>query len=750
MKCLSCSAQQPGDANFCEFCGTLLKVPFTTQKITAMASAPDSDNDTDVNCELFAEYNGTLPVPITKFRLNAFYIDDEAKVEHSIKSGVSLAAHDEDIESGDSINVSAKAYFRIPKGGQIENISIKPQLILYPVKWHGPISHKLSDKLISETVSMDKDGLRVIAWSLFPAYINDNDASYNLRVHLKNESISAISMIAVRAKVLSRKNKELHVSTSWIETLGPQEDTIEDFDLGVSEDARTRNGAKFEIQFGECIRPIIANLDKPQIELLPPEEPSDDDDDSNHAPADDDRNDNTEEDSDGEEVEASSSRKAKFTFSNVINFELDADQAKAVISIFGLQSAAQLEKCDLKGFRDDDTEESYEAAEKIIFPHISAKVFFHNFGNANAIFADPEQVNFTGDGVDGNQVVSCKLIHCCFKEGTNVGGKRLEIGVAAEVILDVVAGVDVENPDDCDDDDLQDQFRECRNMFNFWIDGFEYDDDDVLDHKWQAHFVSELNVFIAFETWKEIRAGQLPRKALFRIIGGDDFDDVITETLGDHPTAVASLLPAGEWVLGGDVLKGLVTEARNYGAKASCKWQGQKFKLDTKVLLLPKASSDADIGSDVFIDPMELVSHVGQKAARDIANIYDAAVGVQSQLDQLVYQTTPDERCLWVYTDSWKGTFAKASAYWDGETAPLITAIYFVTSDILPRGRELVDGKGKTCEIHYAQLKYLGYLAAFVIGEKVIRPSLFDDRDSGIDRIVIDYSDCPTVCFRSL
>lgn len=492
MKCPSCSSQQSDDANFCGSCGTLLKVPFINEKITATASAPDSDNDTSVNCELMAEYNGTLPVPITNFRVNGFYTDDETKVEHSIRSDVTLDMKDDDYVSGDSINVSTNGFFRIPKGGQVENISIKPQLILYPVKWHGPISHELSDELISETVSMDREGIRLVAWSLFPDDINDSFADYSLRVHLKNVSAFTIPMVAVRVRVLKRNKAEIMIRMRCEENLVPQEIRIVEIGFGVSEDARTRNGASFEIHLGECIRPILANVDEPEIELLPPEEPSDDDDDSNDDSDDDNSDDdNAEEDSDGEEAEAPSSRKAKFTFSNVRNFELDADQTKVVSSVFGLQSADQLRKYDLKGFRDDDTEESYEAAEKIILPHINAEVFFHNFGNfgnAKAIFADPNQVNFAGDGIDGNQVVSCKLIHCRVKEGTNAGGKRLEIGVEAEVILDVVGGVDVENPDDCDDDDLQDQFRECRNMFNFSIDGLEYDDDEVLDHDWEAHF----------------------------------------------------------------------------------------------------------------------------------------------------------------------------------------------------------------------------------------------------------------------
>ena len=55
----------------------------------------------------------------------------------------------------------------------------------------------------------------------------------------------------------------------------------------------------------------------------------------------------------------------------------------------------------------------------------------------------------------------------------------------------LVDGVDIENPYDCSDDEVEEQLLECENMFNFQLNGIDYqDEDEALQNSWGARWVS--------------------------------------------------------------------------------------------------------------------------------------------------------------------------------------------------------------------------------------------------------------------
>ena len=188
-------------------------------------------------------------------------------------------------------------------------------------------------------------------------------------------------------------------------------------------------------------------------------------------------------------AEGVKTRKAKFTFSHQRNFELDQAGFDTVCSVFGFTSTESFEKLIPKnGPRDTATEKEYRAIDKKILPHLNFEVFFSNFAKPELLFKDYESISWNVENPDP-RVESFRITYLALWDSDSEDKlKRLEIGLEAEIIMNVIDGVDVENPDGCEDTDIVDQFRECRNMFNFSIKDFEYDDDEEFDHDWGATF----------------------------------------------------------------------------------------------------------------------------------------------------------------------------------------------------------------------------------------------------------------------
>ncbi len=185
------------------------------------------------------------------------------------------------------------------------------------------------------------------------------------------------------------------------------------------------------------------------------------------------------------------SRKAIFTFDYQGNFELDSDQFDAVLSQFGFKSEAEFQKFIPKsGSRDAESENKYRVIDKKLLPLLQFAVFFDNFYEPKKLFSNPKafhlEMNSSDLRLKGARVVYLALWESDVSEKL----KLLEIAVEVGLVLDVVDGVDVENPDIYDGEDLEGTFRECCNMFTFSIKDVEgdMDDDEVLSHGWSARF----------------------------------------------------------------------------------------------------------------------------------------------------------------------------------------------------------------------------------------------------------------------
>lgn len=190
--------------------------------------------------------------------------------------------------------------------------------------------------------------------------------------------------------------------------------------------------------------------------------------------------------------EARATRQAVFAFARQIAFELDDEQLARVCSLLGLQSTAELDAMAgtvSGGARDQDTEDAYEALDRKLLPKLELMVFFENFSAPERIFARPEDLQID-IAAPGPELKGCRITYFAVWD-SNEDGKhtRVEIAIEAKIELQVCSDVDVENPYDVEDGALQEQLQECRNMFNFAIDGFAYDDDEALDHEWSASFV---------------------------------------------------------------------------------------------------------------------------------------------------------------------------------------------------------------------------------------------------------------------
>ena len=184
-------------------------------------------------------------------------------------------------------------------------------------------------------------------------------------------------------------------------------------------------------------------------------------------------------------------RTAMFTFTLQKYFELDRMQLSGFLAGLGLRSVVEMRKLASTvsgGARDEDTEPAYAALDRKLLPKLILNVFFGNF-------AAPKKIFRRVDDLVCNAGESCPALRRArityfgvWEAEQEDKAKRVEIAMEATFSLDVVASVNVENPDDAKDEAVREQLQECRNMFNFSVKDFDYDDDEALEHDWAALF----------------------------------------------------------------------------------------------------------------------------------------------------------------------------------------------------------------------------------------------------------------------
>lgn len=187
-------------------------------------------------------------------------------------------------------------------------------------------------------------------------------------------------------------------------------------------------------------------------------------------------------------------RTALFSFTRCSSFAVDASQMTPFVKALGLVSLNNLKtlaKSVDKGTRKRLTERAYAVLDERLLPRLETEVFFENF-------SEPERI-FVGDAgsrrsrpIFRAEPAGARIVEFTVSEGGGDEGMMVvTMAVEASYLIKVRPGLDIEAPDDIEDAAVQDQLIECRNMFNFSIRGFEYEDDEVLDHDWSARWSAD-------------------------------------------------------------------------------------------------------------------------------------------------------------------------------------------------------------------------------------------------------------------
>ena len=177
---------------------------------------------------------------------------------------------------------------------------------------------------------------------------------------------------------------------------------------------------------------------------------------------------------------------AIFTFTLSRTLVLDSEQARQFARAVGLKSVSQLKslaKSVRSGDRRKVNEKSYLALDRRFLPRMRLEVFFENFNSPEAIFGAKSRLTKVSP-LEG------RILYFGVWDGDDDGAVSVEITLEAACALPILAHIDIENPDHITDTQVEEQLRECRNMFNFSFRGFEYDDDEALDHEWSARWSS--------------------------------------------------------------------------------------------------------------------------------------------------------------------------------------------------------------------------------------------------------------------
>ena len=263
---------------------------------------------------------------------------------------------------------------------------------------------------------------------------------------------------------------------------------------------------------------------------------------------------------------------------------------------------------------------------------------------------------------------------------------------------------------------------------------------------------NQIKATAAFSTWIQVRGGKLPAEAANRIMGGEDFDEVIESCLGDHPTAVESQIPGEYWLCESDDIEEIEQVFENFKEDSlSCIANGVTVPFKALIVPLGDAESVLEEGHEAFVSIRDLPAHIGEPAAKAIATLHHKACELQEGLFKWCKRLNEDEsRYIWVFLDNWKGLWLSAENSFLDNHIPNVTFIFFLVSWGLPFGDEVVDQDGEAYELIAGQRQYSLYMPAIVIGDEAPELSIEDDSDQGIQRLVIEERGDPVVVYDSL
>jgi hypothetical protein len=95
---------------------------------------------------------------------------------------------------------------------------------------------------------------------------------------------------------------------------------------------------------------------------------------------------------------------------------------------------------------------------------------------------------------------------------------------------------------------------------------------------------------------------------------------------------------------------------------------------------------------------------------------------------------------MWAFLDHWKGQFIAYIPESDKKIEEIVF-VYFITREILPSTDEIQNEDGEFYEIIIeADAPHAMYLAAVVAGDAVVVPEIDDHHDSGVQRLILEYT----------
>lgn len=161
----------------------------------------------------------------------------------------------------------------------------------------------------------------------------------------------------------------------------------------------------------------------------------------------------------------------------------------ALLQQINLPTIAELEELIPDGPRDSSTLAEYTKLEQLFLPILRLDIFWDNFSAPGLIFATHKSISQNLAKVKP-PVESARIAYMALWDGEDDESKSLELNIEVDVLLEVVDSFDsvayTDWSSDADKDpSIEDQLRECGNMFNFSFIDIDVEDEGVFENDWE-------------------------------------------------------------------------------------------------------------------------------------------------------------------------------------------------------------------------------------------------------------------------
>jgi hypothetical protein len=183
--------------------------------------------------------------------------------------------------------------------------------------------------------------------------------------------------------------------------------------------------------------------------------------------------------------------KHDFTFLLDQDFELNEEQSTKFLSFFGAKTLSEIEdqipssmRPNLAAAKEYGDDPEFEVLDAKLLPNLWLEVFADNFSKPELVFSTTPKI-FVEHLIEQKNPdilnVRVEQLSC------NSNDEKLSVNVVIEVKvqLDVVDGVNMiygEEPDE----NIAAQIYECKNMCNFGFVDMDVENDEGLNHGWEA------------------------------------------------------------------------------------------------------------------------------------------------------------------------------------------------------------------------------------------------------------------------